>query len=254
MRVLDGKVAIITGGAMGMGEATAELFAANGARVVVADLNEELGQAVARKIVTGGGEAVFAKVDVTRSDQVSEMVRAAVRAFGRLDVAVNNAAGSPDKKPIAEMDEDEFDTLIRINLKGVALCLKYEIGQMMAQGGKGSIINIASVSGIRPQPADPGYIASKHGVIGLTKSAAMDYSPHGIRVNTIAPGAVDTPMLRRQMAHTGRDLDATGKRLSTLGRAGQPVEIAQASMWLASDASSYVTGATLPVDGGYTSM
>jgi glucose 1-dehydrogenase len=254
MRVLEGKVAIITGAAMGMGAATAELFASCGAKVVVADLNEELGQVLARKIVADGGEALFVKVDVTRAEQVSDMVQAAVRNFRRLDVAVNNAAGSPDKKPIAEMDEDEFDALLRVNLKGVALCLKYEIGQLMAQGGKGSIINITSVSGIRPQPSDPAYIASKHGVIGLTKSAAMDYSCHGIRVNAIAPGAVDTPMLRRQMQHAGRDLAATGKRLSLLGRAAQPREIAQASMWLASDAASYVTGVTLPVDGGYTSM
>ncbi len=254
MRALEGKVAIVTGAAMGMGAATAELFASCGAKVVVADLNKELGQAVARSIIADGGEAVFAKVDVTRADLVSDMVKTAVRKFGRLDVAVNNAAGSPDKKPLAEMDEDEFDTVLRINLKGVALCLKYEIRQLMAQGGTGSIINIASINGIRPQPSDPGYIASKHGVIGLTKSAAMDYSCHGIRINAIAPGAVDTPMLRRQMQHTGRDLEATGKRLSMLGRAAQPVEIAQASIWLASDASSYVTGVTLPVDGGYTSM
>ena len=133
-----------------MGAATAELFASSGAKVVVA-----------------------------RSEQVRDMAGLAVRAYGRLDVAVNNAAGSPDKKPLAEMDEDEFDALLRVNLKGVALCLKYEIGQLMAKGGPGSIINIASVSGIRPQPADPAYIASKYAVIGLTKSAAIDYSCHG---------------------------------------------------------------------------
>jgi NAD(P)-dependent dehydrogenase (short-subunit alcohol dehydrogenase family) len=185
---------------------------------------------------------------------VSEMVKTAVRTFGRLDVAVNNAAISPDRKPLAEMDEDAFDTQLRVNLKSVALCLKYELAQILSQGSKGSIVNIASVSGIRPQPSNPGYMAAKHGVIGLTKSASLDYSCHGIRVNAVAPGAVDTPMLRRQLQLVGRDIEATGKRLSQLGRTAQAVEIAHASLWLASNASSYITGVTLPADGGYTAM
>ena len=173
MKPLEGKVAIVTGAAMGMGAATAELFAARGAKIVVADVNEDLGTRQARKIVEDGG---------------------------------------------------------------------------------GSIINISSISGMRPHAASPAYIAAKHGVIGLTKSAARDYSCHGIRINTVAPGAVDTPMLRQAMQMSGRDIDATGKVYSSLGRTGQPTEIAQATLWLASDASSYVTGVLLPVDGGYTAL
>lgn len=254
MNVLEGRVAIITGAATGQGAATAELFAANGAKVVLADIDEVLGTAQARKIVDAGGDAAFVKVDVSRSQDVRAMVHFAVDRHGRLDVAVNNAARAQDTKPIADMDEDDFDAVLNIDLRGVALCLKYEIGQMMAQGGEGSIINISSVSGIRPQAACPGYIAAKHGVIGLTKSAAKDYSCHGIRVNAIAPGAVDTPMLRRAMQRSGRDLEATGKLLSMLGRTAAPLEIAQGSLWLASSAASYVTGVVLAIDGGYTAM
>jgi glucose 1-dehydrogenase len=254
MKVLDGKVAIITGAAMGMGAATAELFASCGARVVVADVNDELGAIQARKIVDDGGEAVFARVDVACAEQVRQMVAVAVDRYGRLDIAVNNAARSPDRKPIAEMDENELDAVLNIDLKGVALCLKYEVIQMMAQGGIGSIINVSSISGIRPQAASPAYVVAKHSVIGLTRSVARDYSCHGIRINAIAPGAVDTPMLRLSMQKSGRDLNATGKLYSMLGRAASTVEIVQATMWLASEASSYVTGVVLPVDGGYTAM
>ena len=254
MQELAGKVAIVTGAAMGMGAATAELFAARGANVVVADLNEDLGRAQVEQIVARGGNAVFARVDVTRADQVRDMVGLAVDRYGRLDVAVNNAARAPDRRPLGDMDEDEFDSVLAVDLKGVALCLKYEIAQMTAQGGPGSIINISSISGIRPQPAGPAYVAAKHGVIGLTRSAAKDYSCQGIRVNAVAPGAVDTPMLRSSMQKSGRDLEATGKLYSLLGRPAATVEIAQATLWLASDASSYVTGVVLPVDGGYTAM
>lgn len=254
MQDLRDKVAIITGAATGQGAATAELFASSGAKLVLADINEDLGSRQARKISDGGGAAVFVKVDVSRAADVRDMVKLAVDRYGKLDIAVNNAARAQDTKPLAEMDEADFDSVLNIDLKGVALCLKYELAQMMAQGNGGTIINISSVSGIRPQPACPGYIAAKHGVIGLTKSAARDYSPHGIRVNTIAPGAVDTPMLRTAMQRSGRDLAATGKLLSMLGRTAEAIEIAQASLWLASPASSYVTGVVLPVDGGYTAM
>jgi NAD(P)-dependent dehydrogenase (short-subunit alcohol dehydrogenase family) len=193
--VLEGKVAIVTGAAMGMGEAT----------------------------------------------------------FGRLDIAVNNAALTPDDKLVSEFDEDYWDRLMSVDLKGTALSMKYELRQLLAQGGGGSIINISSVSGFRPQPNNIAYVAAKHGVVGMTKVAAMENGPHNIRVNSVAPGAVDTPMLRGALEQFGFSEEEYAPQLSLLNRFGQPGEIAQASLWLASDASSYVTGTTLHVDAGYTS-
>ncbi|WP_320777857.1 SDR family NAD(P)-dependent oxidoreductase [Streptomyces sp. CRN 30] len=251
--VLDGKVAVVTGAAMGMGEATARLFAEAGAKVLVADLNEERGRAVTEEIVADGGTASFLKVNVADSAQVKEMVQAAVDTYGRLDVAVNNAALTPDDKPTAEFDEDYWDRLIAVDLKGTALCLKWELQQLIKQGGGGSVVNISSVSGFRPQPDNPAYVAAKHGVNGLTKTAAVENGAHNIRVNAVAPGAIDTPMLRGSLEQFGFTEEEFAPRLSLLGRFGQPREVAQASLWLASDQSSYVTGSVIHVDAGYTS-
>lgn len=254
MNRLNNKVALITGGAQGMGAVTAELFAKEGAKVVIADLNEEKGMEQTNKIKAEGGACSFVKTDVSKSKDVENMVKFAVDTYGRLDVAINNAAITPDDKPLADLDEAYWDLLMSIDLKGVALSMKFELKQMMTQGEGGSIINTSSVSGIRPQPGTPAYIAAKHAVIGLTKSAAMDYSPHGIRVNSVAPGAIDTPMLRGAIKQFGLNAEEYAKQLSMLGRFAKPEEVAQANLWLASDDSSYVTGAVYSVDGGYTAM
>lgn len=251
-QLLQDRVAIVTGGGAGMGESTAKLFAQHGAQVVVAEIDEKTGNKVVEEINAEGGEAIFVKTDVSLQKDVENMVQTAVEEYGKLNIAVNNAARSPDSAPIAEMDEKEFDDIISINLRSVAICLKYEIKQILSQKEDGSIINISSISGIRPQPGNPGYMTSKHGVIGLTKSASYDYSDKGIRVNTIAPGAIDTPMLRNAAKEGDFDLDEYGNYISTMGRIGNPEEVAQANLWLASDHSSYVTGQTIPVDGGYT--
>jgi NAD(P)-dependent dehydrogenase (short-subunit alcohol dehydrogenase family) len=254
MGILDNKVAIITGSAMGMGASTAELFATEGAKVIIADFNEEKGRAEAEKIKNAGGEVSFYNVDVSKEDQVKALVDFTVKTYGALDVAINNAALTPDDKPIADFDLNYWNRLLAVDLTGVALCLKYEIRQMMAQGKGGSIVNVSSVNGIRPQPANPAYIAAKHGVIGLSRSAAMDYSPYGIRINIVAPGAVDTPMLRGALEQFGFNPDDYAKKLSMLGRFAQSEEVARAHLWLASDQSSYITGAIIAVDGGYTAM
>lgn len=250
-RVLEGKVAIVTGAAMGMGEATAKVFAASGAKVIVADFNEEKGRAVVEAITRTGGVAHFVKVDISKSEQVQAMVRQTVDTFGRLDVAVNNAALTPDDKPVAEFDEDYWDRLLAVDLKGTALCLKYELRQMLAQGDGGSIINISSVSGFRPQANTMAYVAAKHGVNGLTKVAALEVGAQKIRVNTVAPGAIDTPMLQNALVQFNLTEEQFAPALSLLNRFGKPDEVAQASLWLASDLSSYVTGTTLHVDAGY---
>lgn len=251
---LNGKVVIITGGAMGMGAAAAELMAQAGGKIVIADFNEELGRKQTQKIIDDGGIAAFVKTDVSNAKDVEAMVQFAVDTFGQLDGALNNAARTPDDKPVGDMDESEFDKLIAVDLKGVALCLKYELRQMKKQGTGGSIVNVSSVSGIRPQPSTPIYVAAKHGVIGLTKNAALEYSRYGIRVNAVAPGAIDTPMLRGALEQFGLDPVKYAKQLSMLGRFAQASEVAQAHLWLISDLSSYVTGAVIPVDGGYTAM
>jgi NAD(P)-dependent dehydrogenase (short-subunit alcohol dehydrogenase family) len=237
---------------MGMGKETALLFSEAAAKVVVADFNEEEGRRTVAEIETAGGEALFVKADISRSEQVQALVAATVERFGRLDVAVNNAAIKPDNALVSEFDEDYWDRLMSIDLKGTALCLKYELRQMLAQGHGGSIVNISSVSGYRPQGHDAAYVSAKHAVRGLTKVAALENGPHGIRVNSVAPGAIDTPMIRAALAETGQTEAEFAPKLSVLNRFGQPREVAQASLWLCSDAASYVTGATYPVDAGYT--
>lgn len=251
--VLEGKVAIVTGAAMGMGKATAKLFAEAKAKVVVADYNEEKGREVVSEIESEGGTAFFVKVDISKSDLVKKMIEATVETYGRLDVAVNNAALTPDDKPVAEFDEDYWDRLMSIDLKGTALCLKYELQQMIKQGQGGSIINISSVSGFRPQPNNIAYVAAKHGVVGMTKVAALENGDKNIRVNSVAPGAIDTPMLRGALEQFGYTAEEYAPQLSLLNRFGKAEEIAQASLWLASDLSSYLTGTTIHADAGYTS-
>ncbi|MDI3330321.1 MAG: SDR family NAD(P)-dependent oxidoreductase [Micrococcus sp.] len=250
--VLDGKTAIVTGAAMGMGEATARLFAEARANVVIADFNEAKGEEVAESIGSDtGAQTLFVKVDVSDSAQVKAMVEATVERFGRLDVAVNNAALTPDNGLASEFDEAYWDRLMAVDLKGAALCQKYELQQMIAQGEGGSIINISSVSGFRPQPNNIAYVAAKHGVVGMTKVAAMENGQHNIRVNSVAPGAIDTPMLRGALEEFGLDEESYAPQLSLLNRFGQPREIAEATLWLASDASSYVTGTVIHADAGY---
>lgn len=251
--VLEGKVAIITGAAMGMGEATAKLFAEAKAKVVVADFNEEKGQAVVQAIKEAGGEGAFVKVDISQSEQVQAMVKFAVDTYGKLDAAVNNAAITPDDNLVSEFDEQYWARLMSVDMTGTALCMKYELQQMLKQGGGGSIINISSVSGFRPQPKNIAYVAAKHAVVGMTKVAALENGQYNIRVNSVAPGAIDTPMLRGALEQFGFTEEEYAPQLSLLNRFGQPREIAQASLWLASDASSYVTGTTIHVDAGYTS-
>lgn len=218
--VLQDKVGIVTGAAMGMGEVTARLFAEAGARVIVADFNAEKGEAVAADIRASGGEAQFVQVDISNGAQAEAMVAKTVEHYGRLDVAVNNAALSPDQNLTSEIDEDYWDRLMAVDFKVTALTQKYELRQMIAQGDGGSIINISSVSGFRPQPTTPAYVAAKHGVVGLTKTAAMENGPHGIRVNSVAPGAVDTRCsgLRSSSSTSTRSSIRSSCRCSTASR------------------------------------
>jgi glucose 1-dehydrogenase len=251
--MLDGKVAIVTGAAMGMGEATARVFAAAGAKVVVSDIDAGAGEATAESIRQEGGEASFVRTDVSKAADAQAMVRAAVERYGRLDCAVNNAAVTPDTHPLSELDEDEWDRILAVDLKGVALCCKYEIAHMIGQDGGGAIVNIGSVSSFRPQPNNAAYVAAKHGVIGLSKVASLEAAPQGVRVNTVCPGAIDTPMIRGALETVGSTEAEFAPLISLFGRFGKPHEVAQASLWLCSDLASYVTGAVLAVDAGYTS-
>ncbi|KAF5343924.1 hypothetical protein D9758_012122 [Tetrapyrgos nigripes] len=249
---LQGRTAIITGAAQGMGEAMAKLFAKAGANVVVSDVKEEQGKKVAEEIKEDGGKAIFIACDVTKTEQIKALVDAAVQEYGKLDIAVNNAAFAPDVVPVNELDEDYFDRLISVNYKGVAYGMKWASKQMMKQGNGGAIVNMASVSGIRPQPGSPAYTSAKHAVIGLTKSGAMDLAKYGIRVNAICPGAIDTPFLQGNMEQLGLTEQEFAPRISLLKRFGKPEEIAQAALWLVSDAASYATGTIMTVDAGFT--
>lgn len=251
MTRLQDKVAIITGAGQGMGAITAKLFAKEGAKVIVADFNEVTGNQVVEEIKAEGGEASFVYVDISKSELCKEMVEQTVAKYGKLDIAINNAAITVDNTPISEFDEDYYDKLMSIDLKGTALCLKYELAQMVKQGHGGSIVNISSINGFRPAERQFAYVTAKHGVVGMTKVAAMENGRHNIRVNSVAPGAINTPMLQEGMKAWGIDPVEYAKKMSLLGRFAEASEVAEASLWLASDASSYVTGTILHVDGGF---
>lgn len=248
---LTGKVALVTGAGMGMGAATARLLAARGAQVVVSDINEAAARETAAAIGGDGGRAEVVVCDVADEPAVATLIARTVALFGKLDCAVNNAAITPDVLPIAEADMAVFDKVLNVDLRSVMLCMKYEIRQFLAQGSGGSIVNIGSVSSVRPQPGNAAYVAAKHGVIGLTKTGSLEYAPQGIRVNAVLPGAIDTPMLRGALEGAGFTEAEYAPQLSLLGRFGKPEEVAQASAWLCSDAASYVTGHSLAVEGGY---
>jgi NAD(P)-dependent dehydrogenase (short-subunit alcohol dehydrogenase family) len=252
MSVRD-KVVVVTGAASGMGAETAAMLAAAGARVVLCDRDEDGGHRRLEAIQGAGGDAAFVPADVSREDDVRDLIAETVRRFGRLDAAVNNAAITPDTHPLDQLDMDEFDRVLAVNLRGVALCLKYELAQLYRQGGPGSIVNLGSIRSFRPRLHNAGYVASKHAILGLTKVAALEAAEHGggIRVNTVAPGAIETPMFLDFMASLGTTPEEVTPELSLLGRLGTPSDVARAVLWLCSDESSYVTGIALPVDGGY---
>jgi len=244
------KVALVTGAAGGMGRATAQAFAAAGAKVVAADIAADEGEQTAKLIRGNGGEAVFVRTDVSDAADVEAAVATAVNEYGGLDCAANMAAIETETTFLADCEEATFDRLVAVNLRSIFLCLKYEIRAMLQRGG-GSIVNIASTNSFRPLPKQAVYTATKHGVIGLTKTAAIEYAGKGIRVNAVAPGAIDTPMLRGAIAARGSDEAEVISRLSLVGRFGDPTEIANAVLWLCSDRSTYTVGHTLAVDGGY---
>lgn len=246
---LASKVALITGGGSGIGRATALAFARAGAKVVVADIAVKDGEQTVAQIDQSGGTASFIRVDVTQATEVEAMIAFAVRTYGRLDCAHNNAGVSGRVgMRVAECSEAEWDQIMDTNLKGVWLCMKYEIPQMQAGGG-GVIVNTSSAAGLSGSPIYPIYGASKHGVIGLTKAAAQQYAADKIRVNAICPGATRTPMVA-QSAAIMPDVEALLVQVTPLGRLATPDEIAQAVCWLCSDEASYVTGIAMPVDGG----
>jgi glucose 1-dehydrogenase len=234
-----------------MGRAIAVAFGQAGADVLVADLAAENGEATAGLVRETGARAHFVTTDVADAASVEAMVAAAVEQFGGLDCAVNGAAIELETVRLHELEDDVFDRVIAVNLRSVYLCMKHEIGAMLEQGRGGSIVNIASTNSFRPQPTHSAYTASKHGVLGITRNAAMDYAADGIRVNAICPGAIDTPMLRGAIERRGRDPKDVAARLSLLGRFGDPSEIANAALWLCSDESSFTLGHALAVDGGY---
>jgi NAD(P)-dependent dehydrogenase (short-subunit alcohol dehydrogenase family) len=252
LQKLSGKVALVTGGTSGIGRATAIAYAQEQAKVVVVGRRMDEGEETVRLIKEAGGEAIFVQADVTKEADVKAMVDKAVGVFGRLDIAFNNAGIVGENPSLIEQPQAEYDRIMNVNVKGVWLSMKYEIAQMLKQGS-GAIVNTASANGVVALPSVPLYTASKHAVVGLTKAAALQYAKAGIRINVVAPAAIETDMFE---AATGGQDEAkayiTG--LHPIGRVGQPVEVANAVLFLSSDLASFVTGETLMVDGGYVAQ
>lgn len=256
MGMVSGKIALVTGAAAGIGRATALAFAAEGAKVMVSDVDAEGGAETVALIREAGGDAGFVRADVSVPADVEALVKATVETFGRLDCACNNAGIEGLVVPLVEQPLDNFERIMAVNVRGTFLCLQAEIAQMLRQGG-GAIVNLASVAGLIGFPGLSPYVASKHAVNGLTKNAALEYGKHGIRVNSICPGGIDTRMLDSLAGQ------ATGGQMSTrqvmdplhpIGRIGRPEEVAELIVWLCSDRASFVTGANVPIDGGYVAQ
>ncbi len=246
MKRFEGKVALVTGGSSGIGRATAVAFAKEGAKVVIGDIKIEGGEETIRMIKGGGGEGIFVKADVSVAAEVEAMVQKAIDTYGRLDCAYNNAGIGENLKRIHNSLEDNFDRVMATNVKGVYLCMKYEIPHMLKQGS-GAIVNTASIAGLVGLVAQAAYVASKHAVVGLTKSAALDYAKSGIRVNAICPGVIRTPLIGLEEKPSK---EAMYVDMEPMGRLGKPEEIATAVLWLCSDEASFVTGYPFAVDGG----
>jgi NAD(P)-dependent dehydrogenase (short-subunit alcohol dehydrogenase family) len=252
--MMQGKVALVTGGSSGIGLATAHLFARRGASIVIAARNPQRGAAALYALRAAGADAEFVQTDISVSDEASALVRAVIERYDRLDFAVNSAATDEVGMGLtADLSEAEFDSAIALNLKSTWLCMKYEIKRMLEQTDGGSIVNVSSVNGLGGVPGAGTYAVAKAGVIALAKSAAMEYAARRIRVNALVAGAYDTPLLRRAVERYAKgDTSAYTSRIP-LGRIGNPEEAAEAAVWLCSEASSYVTGSALIVDGGMTS-
>ena len=243
---MKNKTVIITGAASGIGKAAAEIFAKHGANVVVSDIQESEGKAVVDGINSSGGKASFFKTDVAKPEEMEALVNFAVKTYGKLDVAVNNAGIGGELNPVAEMSIEGWQKVIGINLNSLFYGMKYQIQAMLKNGG-GSIVNISSILGSVGFAGSAGYAAAKHGVIGLTQTAALEYSAQNIRINAVGPGFIDTPLLNALNAEMKQQLVA----LHPIGRLGKSEEVGELILWLSSDRSSFVTGSYYPVDGGY---
>jgi len=252
-RKLEGKVIMITGGSTGIGFATARRCVAEGASVLIADINETAGVAAAAELSAAGGKVHFHPTNVTQASAVEAAVAEAVSRFGRLDGAFNNAGIDGGFTNTIKMTEEAFDQTIAVNLKGVWLCMKYQIEQFLAQGSGGAIVNTASVAGLVGTRGGIAYCASKHGVVGMTKCAALDFSRKKIRVNAVCPGLIKTPMLEHMAEITGVSVEAYANQ-EPVGRLGEPREICDTVAFLLSKDSSFITGVALPVDGGWTAL
>jgi len=243
---MKNKTVLITGAASGIGKATAQLFAAQGANVVLADIQEEEGKAATKQIIAAGGKAAFFKTDVAKPEEMEALVNFTVKTYGRLDVAVNNAGIGGEQNAVADMSIEGWQKVISINLSSLFYGMKYQIKAML-ENGSGSIVNISSILGSVGFASSAGYAAAKHGVIGLTQTAALEYSAQGIRINAVGPGFIETPLLDALDADMKKQLVA----LHPIGRLGKSEEVAELIYWLGSDKSTFATGSYYPIDGGY---